>query len=83
MRIDWKKKNTGYDVDYYQVYRSTKKSSGYKRIYTTRDSKEKSCTNFRDVKPNTTYWYKVRGVRVIDGETVYTPFTQVSVKTGR
>ena len=83
VRIDWKKKNTGYDVDYYQVYRSTKKSSGYKRIYTTRDSKEKSCTNFRDVKPNTTYWYKVRGVRVIDGETVYTPFTQVSVNTGR
>lgn len=79
--IEWKKKNTGYDVDYYQVYRSTKKSSGYKRIYTTRDSKEKSCTNFRDVKPNTTYWYKVRGVRVIDGETVYTPFTKVSVKT--
>ena len=68
-------------MDYYQVYRSTKKDSGYKKIYTTRDSKEKTVTNFRDVKLNTTYWYKIRGVREVDGELIYTPFTKVSAKT--
>lgn len=81
VKLEWKKKTTGYDVDYYQVYRSTKKDSGYKKIYTTRDSKEKTVTNFRDVKPNTTYWYKIRGVREVDGELIYTPFTKVSAKT--
>ena len=70
-------------MDYYQVYRSTKKTSGFKKIYTTKDSKEKSVINFRDVNPNTTYWYKIRGVRYIDGKLVYTPFTKISVKTGK
>ena len=83
IKVEWKKKNTGYDVDYYQVYRSTKKTSGFKRIYTTKDSKEKSVINFRDVKPNTTYWYKIRGVRYIDGKLAYTPYAKISVKTGK
>ena len=83
IKVEWKKKNTGFAVDYYQVYRSTKKTSGFKKIYTTKDSKEKSVINFRDVNPNTTYWYKIRGVRYIDGKLVYTPFTKISVKTGK
>ena len=83
IKVEWKKKNSGYDVDYYQVYRSTKQTSGFKKIYTTKDSKEKSVTNFRDVNPNTTYWYKIRGVREINGELIYTPYTKISVKTKR
>ena len=71
----------GYAVDYYQVYRSTKKTSGFKKIYTTKDANEKSVINFRDVKPNTTYWYKIRGVRYVDGKNVYTPYTKISIKT--
>ena len=39
--------------------------------------------NFRDVNPNTTYWYKIRGVREINGELIYTPYTKISVKTKR
>ena len=81
IEVEWKKKNSGYDVDYYQVYRSTKKTSGFKKIYTTKDSKEKSVVNFKDVKSNTTYWYKIRGVRKINGKLVYTPYTKISVKT--
>lgn len=81
IKVEWKKKNSGYDVDYYQVYRSTKKTSGFKKIYTTKDSKEKSVINFRDVNPDTTYWYKIRGVREINGKLIYTPYTKISVKT--
>ena len=81
VKVEWKKKSTGYDVDYYQVYRSTRQTSGFKKIYTTKDSKEKSVINFRDVNPDTTYWYKIRGVREIDGKLIYTPYTKISVKT--
>lgn len=81
VKVEWKKKSSGYDVDYYQVYRSTKQTSGFKKIYTTRDSKEKSVINFRDVNSGTTYWYKIRGVREVDGKLVYTPYTKISVKT--
>ena len=81
IKVEWKKNNSGYAVDYYQVYRSTKKTSGFKKIYTTKDANEKSVINFRDVKPNTTYWYKIRGVRYVDGKNVYTPYTKISIKT--
>ncbi|MBR5229276.1 MAG: Ig-like domain-containing protein [Firmicutes bacterium] len=81
VRIDWKKQSSGFAVDYYQVYRSTKKSSGYKRIYTTPDAKTLSCINTKNVTQGTTYWYKIRGVREIDGEKVYTEFTKATIKT--
>lgn len=81
VRVDWKKESSGFAVDYYQVWRSTKKSSGYKKIYTTSAAKNCYYINTKDVKPGTTYWYKVRGVCEIDGKLVYTEFTKATVKT--
>lgn len=86
VRLDWKKSGSGYAVDTYQIWKSTKKSSGYKKIFTSSDAKKKYYINTKDVKKNTTYWYKVRGIRKVtmsDGTviTAYTPFTKVSIKT--
>ncbi len=81
VRVDWKKQASGYAVDYYQIWRSTKKSSGYVKMFTTSSSKKFYYINTKDVKPSTTYWYKVRGVRIVDGKMIYTPFTKVSVTT--
>ena len=81
VKLTWKKSNSGYAVDYYQIWRSTKKSSGYKKLFTTVDNTKKSYTNTKDVKGSSTYWYKVRGVRNVEGKLIYTPFTKIQVKT--
>lgn len=79
VKLSWKKSNSGYAVDYYQVWRSTKKSSGYSKTFTTTSGASKTYKNSKSLSEGKTYWYKVRGVRSLEGKLVYTPFTKVSV----
>ena len=58
-----------------------KQSSGYSKIYTTVDGSSKYYTNTKNVKPGQTYWYKVRGVRSLEGKLVYTNFVKIRVTT--
>ena len=51
----------------YQVYRSTKPNSGYKRVKTT----EKTSFTTTSVKKGVKYYFKVRAVKEIGGETYY------------
>ena len=81
VRIDWDKSSSKYGVDYYIVWRSYKKSSGYVKILTTTDSTVKHCINSKNVKANTTYWYRVCGVRMVGGEEVRTQYGKISAKT--
>lgn len=81
VKLTWKKSSSGYAVDTYQIWRSTKKSSGYVKIFTSSNATNCYYINTKSVKANTTYWYKVRGMRKICGETLYTPFTKLQVKT--
>jgi len=82
MRITWTCE-TEADLDYYVIHRSTKKSSGYgtKPYYTTKDASSFIYTNSADLVKGTTYYYKMRGVRLIDGEKVYTPWSNKTWKT--
>lgn len=74
--LNWTK-SPGYRMDYYEVFRSTSKDSGWdsQPIYTTLNEFKTSYTNTKDLKKGQTYYYRVRGVRYVDGEKVYTPLS--------
>ncbi len=79
IKIIWTK-SKGYKVDYYEVFRSTKRYSGYGKaaFYTTKNAENPDKTwyvNTKDLKAGTRYYYKVRGVRVLDGKKYYTQWS--------
>lgn len=61
----------------YQVYKSTKKSSGYSKVKTTSNLSYKNTAGLTKGK---TYYYKVRGYKSIGGKTYYTEWSN---KTSR
>jgi len=72
--LTWKK-SKGYKVDKFEIYRSVKRNSGYgkKPFFTTKGgSRSQYYLNTKKLKAGRTYYYKVRGVRIIDGKKYYT-----------
>ena len=66
--VTWTK-SAGYTISYYNVYRSTTgKDGSFKKIGT---SKTKTYTD-KTAKPGTKYYYRVRGVRTLDGKNYLT-----------
>ena len=69
-------------VSGYEVYRSTKKSSGYKRVTTIKKASTTSYTN-KKLKKNKRYYFKVRAYRTVNGKKLYSKYSspkQVKVK---
>ncbi len=84
IKIKWKKKSD-YKVDYYQVYRSTSKTfkSGTIKTYNTSSGKRLYLKNTKNLKKGKRYYYKVRGVRVIDGKKRYTKWSNVVTRVAK
>lgn len=83
IKLSWTK-SKGYKLDYYEVFRSVKKNSGYGKAayYKTKTASKTTFTN-TSVKKGTRYYYKVRGVRVIDGKKIYTQYSNKTWKTAK
>ncbi|MGN0659800.1 MAG: hypothetical protein ACI4LA_09345, partial [Emergencia sp.] len=81
----WYRKSAGYKVDYYEVWRSKgdKKHFGTSAFYTTRKNGLTGWyRNTKSVKKGVRYYYKVRGVRIIDGQKYYTQWSKTIYRTG-
>lgn len=74
IKVTWKK-TSGYKMDGYQVWRSTKKTSGFKKM-----TEKRTCSyyNTKSLKKGVTYYYKIRGYRMIEGKRYYTAYRTIS-----
>ena len=79
IRLTWTAPD-GVDVDGYEIFRSTKKNSGFgtKPYFETTST---SYTNTKNLKPGKIYYYKVRAFVVINGERVYTDYSLQAFRT--
>ena len=75
--LTWDKGNV--ELDGVEIYRSTKRNSGYgkKPIFTTK--KDTYCNSA--VKTGKTYYYKLRGFVVVEGVKYYTGFSNKAYRT--
>ena len=82
IKVNWKKKGS-YKVDYYQICRSTKKNfSSGKVYYKTKTGKVLTYKNTKLTKGKR-YYYKVRGVRVVDGKKRFTKWSNVVTRIAK
>ena len=67
------------DFDGVEIYRSTKRNSGYGKtpIFTT----EKDAYYNTAIKPGTRYYYRARGFVIIDGQKYYTDWSLKAIRT--
>ncbi len=79
IKVSWNKPGN-ITFDGYEVFRSTKKNSGYgtKPWYT---SKKTSYNNNKSLKKGKTYYYKVRAYKVVNGKKVYTKWSTRAWRT--
>ena len=76
-------KSKGYRVDRFEIYRSVKKNSGYgkKAFFATKNGDVSKYLNTKSLKAGKTYYYKLRGVRTIDGKKYYTQWSNKAWRT--
>lgn len=84
IKLVWKGGNQKI-VDGYQVFRSTKKNSGYtsKPLYKTSNEKKTTYTNTKNLKKGTRYFYKVRAYKIVDGKRVYSKWSTKAYRKAR
>ena len=79
--MQWRK-SAGYRVDYYEVYRTAKRGSWEDAAYfkTKEGGMSGWYKNTKELKKGTRYYYKVRGVKELDGKKVYTRWSTLAYR---
>lgn len=71
--ISWKKVS---NATGYEIYMSSKKKSGFKKIGTVKKASTVSYTKTR-LKSKKSYYFKVRTYRTVGGKKIYSPYSKV------
>ncbi len=85
MNLTWSSSSSVLDIDSvqidgYELWKSTSKSSGYQLLKSTTGKKFKNTSN---IKKGTRYYYKVRAYREIGGQKIYSPWSNVTYKIAK
>ncbi|WP_419080364.1 hypothetical protein [Phascolarctobacterium succinatutens] len=78
--VSWTVKGNATLADGFQVWKSTKKNSGFKKAITT---KKQSYKNTKGLKKGTRYYYKVRAYKVVDGKNVYSDWSNKAIRKAK
>lgn len=76
VKLSWKL--TGAKVDSYEIYRAKAKKGKYVKVRTVKKSGATGYTYLKKLKKGKTYFYKVRGVKTIDGQKYYTKWSNIA-----
>ena len=78
--VKWTVKGDTTGIDGYQIWKSTKRSSGFKKAFTTTKTSYK---NTKGLKKGTRYYYKVRAYKVVDGKNVYSDWSNKAYRIAK
>ncbi len=74
VRLSWKKAGS-YDVDSYRIYRSTSKNGSYKQVKKVKGTAASVKLSTKKLKSGKTYYYRIRGVKKVNGTDIFTKYS--------
>ena len=83
MTIKWRVTGDTAGVDAFEIWRSTKKSSGFQKFFTTTDGTKRTYKNTKSLKAGTRYYYKVRGIAYVDGVKIYSDWSNKAYRIAK
>ena len=78
--VKWTVKGNKAAADGYQIWKSTKKNAGFKKMFTT---KKLTYKNTKGLKKGVKYYYKVRAYKVVDGKKVYSDWSNKAIRVAK
>ena len=83
IKIEWSTVGDDSAVQGYEIYKSTKKNSGYKYAFTTKNPENKWYKNTAGLKKGTMYYYKVRAFVEVDGQKYYSDWSNKAYRKAK